>query len=300
MPQICKIDPQPNKAATKKNVCAYARVSYNSDRLEHSLETQISYYTDLIASHSDWNNEGVFYDDGISGTTTERPGLLDLLEKCEDGRIDIILTKSISRFARNTLDLLEIIRHLKDLGIEIWFEKENIHTLDNKNEAILTMLASFAQEESHVISENVKWGVRKRVECGKPRGFNIYGYNWDGKEYSILPEEAEVIQFIVNSLLAGKGYKAIADELKAKNIVSRKGVPFSVVSISKMIHNPFYTGDLLTQKFYRESPFTHKKLRNKKELSQVLFKNHHPTIIDPAKYEKIIQMAKRKEGIKND
>jgi DNA invertase Pin-like site-specific DNA recombinase len=298
MMQIHRIDPPSKINAKKKNVCAYARVSYSSERLEHSLQTQISYYTDFITSHSDWNNEGVFYDDGISGTTTDRPGLLRMLEKCEDGKIDLILTKSISRFARNTLDLLEIIQHLKELGIEIWFEKENIHTLDNKNEAILTMLASFAQEESRVMSENIKWGIRKRVESGNPRGFYVYGYSWDGEKFHIIPEEAEVIHFMVDSYLEGKSYPSVAAELKAKNIVSRKGVHFSANYISNIIHNPFYTGDLLTQKYYSQSPFGNQKMRNKNDFPRVLFKNHHPAIIDHDQYEKIMQKTKRNGGIK--
>ena len=158
MRTVNKIEPQVPKLQGRKRVAAYARVSMECERLQHSLSAQVSYYSKLIQSHPEWEYAGVFADDGISGTSTiKRNDFNRLMAECEAGRIDIILTKSISRFARNTLDVLQTVRHLKELGIEVRFEKENIRSSDEKGELMLTLLASFAQEESRSISENVKW-----------------------------------------------------------------------------------------------------------------------------------------------
>ena len=151
-----------------KRVAAYARVSMETERLNHSLSAQVSYYSELIQKHPGWVYAGVYADDGISGTKVNRPEFQKMLAECEAGNIDIVLTKSISRFARNTVDLLETVRHLKELGIEVQFEKEHISSLSDDGELMLSLLASFAQEESRSISDNVKWGQRKRMEQGIP------------------------------------------------------------------------------------------------------------------------------------
>jgi Site-specific recombinases, DNA invertase Pin homologs len=290
--QIFQIDQTLIKPKERINVCAYARVSLDSERLEHSLDAQISYYTKLINDNPNWHNSGIFYDNGISGTSSNRPGLIRLLETCENGNISIVLTKSISRFARNTLDLLEIIRHLKELNVDVWFEKENIHTKSESGELMLTLLASYAQDESHNISENVKWGFRKRAESGKPRGFAIYGYKWDGEKFSINSEEAKVIQLMVKEYLAGKCFADISRELADAEIASRKGIIFSSSSISNIIHNPFYSGDYLFQKTYVLDSQTHKSRVNHGEIPQILITDHHPAIIDRA----TIQLIKQETG----
>ena len=163
MKKISKIEPFQAKTPTLKRVAAYARVSMETERLEHSLSAQISYYSGLIQKTPGWQYAGVYADDGISGTgVAKRENFNRLLEDCEAGKIDIILVKSISRFARNTVDLLKTVRRLKELGISVRFEKEHIDSLSEDGELMLTLLASFAQEESRSISENVKWGTRKR------------------------------------------------------------------------------------------------------------------------------------------
>ena len=169
MRRITKIEPTEPILPRRKRVAAYARVSMESDRLAHSLAAQISYYSDLIQKNPEWEYAGVYADSFVSGTeTSKRQEFQRMLADCDAGEIDIILCKSISRFARNTVDLLETVRHLKDLGIEVRFEKENINSLSGDGELMLTILASFAQEESYSISENVKWGIRKRFEKGDP------------------------------------------------------------------------------------------------------------------------------------
>lgn len=171
MRSITKIEQKLPEIRSRKRVAAYARVSMESERMNHSLSAQISYYNSLIQKNPDWEFAGVYADNGISGTSTaKRDEFRRMVEDCEAGKIDIVLTKSIQRFARNTVDLLETVRHLKDLGIEVRFEKENIHSLSGDGELMLSILASFAQEESRSLSENIKWATRKRFEQGIPNG----------------------------------------------------------------------------------------------------------------------------------
>ena len=189
MKTIKKIDVKRIVPPTRKRVAAYARVSMESDRLDHSLSAQISYYNDLIQKNPEWDLAGIYTDSFISGTKVERRAEFQrMIRDCDDGKIDIILTKSISRFARNTVDLLNTVRHLKELGIEVQFEKEGIRSLSGDGELMLTLLASFAQEESRSISENIKWGTRKRFESGIPNcHFKIFGYRWEGEHFGYHP-----------------------------------------------------------------------------------------------------------------
>jgi DNA invertase Pin-like site-specific DNA recombinase len=165
-----------------------------TERLHHSLSAQVSYYSDLIQRNPEWEYAGVYADDGITGTkANSREEFQRMLEDCEAGKIDIVLTKSISRFARNTVDLLETVRHLKELGVSVRFEKENIDSLSGDGEVMLTLLASFAQEEITSLSNNVKWGIRKRFEKGIPNFRNkILGYEWEDDHLVVVPEEAAI------------------------------------------------------------------------------------------------------------
>ena len=206
MAKITRVDQAVPTIKTKKKVAAYARISMESERMNHSLSAQISYYSSLIQKNPDWQYAGVFADDGISGTgIAKRDEFKRMIEAADNGEIDIILTKSIQRFARNTVDLLETVRHLKDIGVEVRFEKEHINSMSGDGELMLTILASFAQEESRSLSENCKWGIRKRFEKGIPNGhFRVYGYRWEGDELVIVPEEAEVVRRIFQNFLDGK------------------------------------------------------------------------------------------------
>ena len=208
MKTVKKIEVTRPVLPTRKKVAAYARVSMESDRMMHSLSTQVSYYNELIQSNPEWEFAGVYADNFISGTAIDRrPEFKRLLDDCEAGKIDIVLTKSISRFARNTVDLLETVRHLKELGIEVQFEKEHINSLSDDGELMLSLLASFAQEESRSISENARWAIQKRFEKGIPNGhFRVYGY---------LDEASVKERFTVavNQLLAGRDTAIAAYEL---------------------------------------------------------------------------------------
>ena len=211
----------------KKNVAAYARVSTELDEQQNSYAAQVSYYTDYINNRSDWNLVEVYADEGITGTNTKkRVGFKRMIEDARNGKIDLILTKSISRFARNTVDTLTTVRELKKLGVEVWFEKENIHTMDPQGEIVLTVMSSLAQEESRSISANVTWGVRKRMSEGQVRfAFNRFlGYRKgpDGRP-EIVPEEAETVRGIYQWFLDGMRPQEIKDKLESMHIKSPTG-----------------------------------------------------------------------------
>ena len=183
-----------------KRVAAYARVSSGKDAMLHSLSAQVSYYNDLIQNHSGWQYAGVYADEALTGTKDNRDNFQRLLTDCRAGKIDMVITKSISRLARNTVTLLETVRELKNMGVDVFFEEQNIHSLSADGELILTILASYAQEESLSASENQKWRVRQNFMNGKPwRGFML-GYRYDGEKYTIVPDEAEIVRSIQHSV----------------------------------------------------------------------------------------------------
>ena len=263
----------------KEKEAAYARVSMQSERMLHSLSAQVSYYSGLIQKNPDWEYAGVYADDFISGTNTvKRDEFKRMLADCEAGKIDIILTKSISRFARNTVDLLETVRHLKDLGVEVRFEKERIRSMDGDGELMLTILASFAQEESRSISDNVKWGIRKRMQNGIPNGhFRIYGYRWEGDELVIVPEEAETVRRIYRAYLEGKSPSYIARQLSASGIPSPSGkANWRPETVKSILTNEKYKGDAVLQKTFCTDFLTKKFKANEGEVPQYYVENSHP------------------------
>lgn len=203
MRKITKIESTKIELPKLKRVAAYARVSVEKERTMHSFSAQVSFYNNLIQKNPEWEYVGVYADLGISGTGTKKRSEFNrLIDDCEKGKIDIILTKSISRFARNTVDLLKTVRYLKDLGIEVRFEKENINSLSGDGELMLSILASFAQEESISISNNIKWSTRKRFQKGIPNGkFYIYGYRWSDDHLVVEPKEAEIVKLIYSNYM---------------------------------------------------------------------------------------------------
>ena len=283
---------------TRKKVAAYARVSMESDRMMHSLSTQVSYYNVLIQSNPEWEFAGVYADNFISGTSTEkRTEFQRMLADCEAGKIDIVLTKSISRFARNTVDLLETVRHLKELGIEVQFEKEHINSLSDDGELMLSLLASFAQEESRSISENARWAIQKRFEKGIPNGhFRVYGYRWEGDELVPVPEEAAIVKRIYQNFLDGKSRLETERELAAEGITTRDGCRWVDSNIKSVLSNITYTGNLLLQKEFIEDPVTKKRRKNKGQLPQYFVENTHEPIIDMETFQYVQdEMARRRE-----
>lgn len=290
MRKISKIELTMPTVAAKKKVAAYARISMESERMHHSLSAQISYYNALIQKNPEWEFAGVYADDGISGTgIAKRSEFQRMLADCEAGKIDIVLTKSIQRFARNTVDLLETVRHLKSIGVEVRFEKENISSMSGDGELMLSILASFAQEESRSISENVKWSTRKRFEQGIPNGrFQIYGYRWDGDHLVVEPEEAKIVRLIYDNFLNGLSAETTEKQLEEMGVKSYKGMHFSNSSIRQILSNITYTGNLLFQKEYVSDPITGKSKINRGELPKYFVENTHEAII-PMEIYKAVQ-----------
>ena len=298
MRQIKKIEPTIPQIARKKRVAAYARVSMETDRLNHSLSAQISYYSELIQNNPEWEYAGVYADSFISGTSTKnRTEFQRMIADCEAGKINIILAKSISRFARNTVDLLETVRHLKAIGVEVRFEKEHINSLSEDGEIMLTLLASFSQEESRSISDNVKWGIRKRFEKGIPNSFCIYGYRWDGEKFNIVPEEAEIVKLIYDNFLHGISAEQTEKQLAEMGVKSYTGQHFSNMSIRAILKNEKYTGNMLLQKDYIASHINHKTKKNNGELPQYWVANSHEAIIPLETFQAVQEEIKRRREL---
>ena len=239
----------------KLRVAAYCRVSTDSEEQATSYEAQIEHYTNYIKSNPEWELAGIFADEGITGTNTKkREEFNRMIEECMQGKIDMIITKSISRFARNTLDCLKYIRQLKEKNIPVYFEKENINTLDSKGEILLTIMASLAQQESQSLSQNVKLGIQYRYQQGKihinHNRFLGYTKDKDGN-LVIVPEEAEIVKRIYREYLEGSSMLQIARGLEADGILTGAGNPrWHTSTINKILRNEKYIGDALLQKTY--------------------------------------------------
>ena len=288
----------------RKRVAAYARVSVESVRMQHSLSAQVSYYSSFIQSRSDWIFAGVYADYAASGTKTDGRGEFKrMLADCEAGRIDMILTKSIQRFARNTVDLLKTVRRLRELGIAVVFEKENINSLSGDGEMMLTILASFAQEESRSISDNSKWGVRKRFQTGEIGVSNkhILGYRYDEerKQYVVIPEEAVVVRRMFQLYLDRKSLRAICNDLNSQGYRTINGCLFQEASLSQLIKNEIYAGDLLRQKTFIVDPIIKNKVRNNGELPKYYHADAHEAILDRETYARVQAEIARRAALLN-
>lgn len=299
MKRITKIEENRNLGTRKKlRVAAYCRVSTASDEQLVSLEAQKAHYENHIKSNDEWEFAGLYYDEGVTGTRKEkRNGLLSMVADCEKGKIDFIITKSISRFARNTTDCLELVRKLLDLQIYIYFEKENLNTGSMESELLLSILSSLAESESVSISENEKWGIKKRFQNGTfIISYPPFGYaNVDG-EMVIVPVQAEIVKQIFSDTLAGKSTHAIAAELNRRGIPTKKGGNWTASTVNGIISNEKYTGDVLYQKTYTDSGFN--RHTNYGELDQYLVQGHHAPIVGHEVYDKanavLRQRAKEK------
>ena len=283
-------------AHKRKRVAAYARVSSGKDAMLHSLAAQVSYYSELIQRNPQWEYAGVYADENLSGTKEARPEFQRMLQDCRDGKIDRILCKSTSRFARNTVTLLETARELKGLGISVSFEKENIDTMSGDGELMLAILASLAQEESRSVSENCKWRVRKKFERGIPTGLRMYGYDVRNGSFTILPEEAEVVRRIFRMYLDGMGSERIMRVLNAEGLPAPEGGPWNAGTIMMMLRNEKYAGDLLLQKSYVNNHVEKKQLPNRGELPQYFVAEDHAPIIDRETFDAVqAEIAGRRE-----
>lgn len=280
---------------------AYCRVSTDQEEQLTSYEAQVAYYTDKIMSNHEWTLAGIFADEGITGTSVKkRTNFLRMIRLCRKGKIDIILTKSISRFARNTVDCLNYIRELKELGIAVIFENENINTMKADTEIIITMLAGFAQAQSESISQNVRWGKRQAFKSGKVsfQYSRIYGYErGENDKPRVIPEQAAVVRRIFQSYLAGSSVPDIKRMLEAEGIAAAGGKPqWSVGALQYMLRNEKYCGDALLQKTFVENCISKKTRKNNGELPKYLVQNHHEAIIDRTLFEKVQAEIARRAG----
>lgn len=296
MRKITKIEPTSIKSVHRKRVAAYARVSSGKDAMLHSLSAQISYYNSYIGSRGDWEFAGIYADEAISGTKDTRPEFQRLLTDCRSGEIDMVITKSITRFARNTVTLLETVRELKLLDIDVYFEKESIHSLSSDGEFMLTILASYAQEESRSVSENQKWRIRKMFEQGRPNTGNMLGYRLIDGKLHIVPEEAAIVKTIFDDYLSGMGRNAIMKKLTNAGISTKNGSIWHESTLQKILRNEKYSGDMLLQKTFRPDHISKKNCKNYGELPMYEVINSHEAIIDKETFAKVQREIERRSA----
>lgn len=282
-------------------VAAYCRVSTEEEEQQSSYEAQCSYYTDKIMTNPEWTMAGIFADEGITGTSTKkRDDFNRMIRHCRQKKIDLILTKSISRFARNTLDCLRYVRALKELGIGVYFEKENINTLNMDTELILTFMGAFAQSESESISANVKWGKKQAMKEGKVNFpiSRLYGYTTDENgELAIHPEQADIVEEIYRRFLLGHSVRMIRDALNADSIPAKGGKVWQFASVQGILTNEKYCGDVLMQKTFKPDVMTGKVVKNTGQLPMYLIRNNHPAIVSRETYQAAqAEMARRSAG----
>ena len=283
-------------------VAAYCRVSTDDEEQLTSYEAQQNYYTDKIMTNHEWTMAGIFADEGITGTSArKRPEFLKMIRQCRQKKIDVVLTKSISRFARNTVDCLHYIRLLKELGIAVIFEKENINTLESDSEILITLLGAFAQSESESISANVRWGKRQAMREGKVsiQYKKLYGFQRGAdRKPEIIPEQAKIVAEIYRRYLAGASYRMIQDWLREEQIPNTSGKPeWSIHGIRSILTNEKYCGDVLCQKTFTQDCISKKVVRNTGQLPMYLIQNHHEGIVDRKTFDAVqAEMARRNAG----
>jgi len=303
---VIPANPQMMQETVKRQlrVAAYCRVSTEEEEQQSSYEAQCSYYTDKIMTNPEWTMAGIFADEGITGTSTKkRDDFNRMIRRCRQKKIDLILTKSISRFARNTLDCLRYVRALKELGIGVYFEKENINTMDMDTELILTFMGAFAQSESESISANVKWGIRQAMKEGKVHiNFNrLFGYyvKEDGSP-GIDPDKAENVRYIYDRYLAGDSLREIKQKLESAGVLAPNGSErWDFTEIRRILTNEKYVGDALLQKTFKPDVLSGKIVKNTGQLPMYLVQNNHPAIIDRDKYNAVQAERERRNTRKS-
>lgn len=279
----------------KKKVAAYARVSSDKDSMHQSLSAQISYFSDLIQRNPEWEFVRIYADEAKTGTKDTREEFQNMLSVCRDGKIDLIITKSVSRFARNTLTMLEVVRELKAINIDVYFEKENIHSISGDGELMLTILASFAQAESLSVSENCKWRVRKSYAEGESINLRfMYGYDISGRSISINEFEAQIVRQIFNDYISGNGATRIANDLRTRDIKRPRGGVWTSAKVMKIIKNEKYVGDSLLQKRYVSNHLEKRLVNNNGALPQYYVRNSHPAIVSREIYDEANKILKER------
>lgn len=277
--------PAPMRPSLKR-VAAYARVSSGKDAMLHSLSAQVSYYSSLIQKHTGWLYCGVYADEAFTGTKDSRDGFQSLLAECRAGNIDMVITKSISRFARNTVTLLETVRELKTLGVDVYFEEQNIHTMSADGELMMTILASYAQEESRSASENQKWRIRRGFERGELINLRfLFGYKIEKGRVAVDPEKAAVVREVFRRALEGASLTSLAIDLNRRGFTGVLGGKWNSMRIREMLSNEKYLGNALLQKQYRNNHLEKKEIPNRGELPQYYAEGTHEAIIDQATFD---------------
>jgi len=277
-------------------VAAYCRVSTDEDDQLNSLENQIGYYTEYIKNHENWELYEVFYDEGLSGTTIRhRDGFNRMIQAAYSGKFQLLITKEVSRFARNTVDTLQYVRELKRRNVGVIFTLDGIDTRQNDGELRLTIMASCAQEESRKTSERVKWGQKRQMEKGVVFGRDLLGYTVKNGQLFINEEEAEIVRLIFHKYVnEGKGTFVISRELYEAGIKSKRGKEWTNAVILKVLRNEKYVGDLLQKKTYTPDFLTHEKKYNRGAEEQVYIQNHHEAIIDRQTWNRTQEELKRR------
>ena len=303
IPPIAEMQGESRIDMRPKRVAAYCRVSTDREEQEHSFETQKAMYTEMIMMKPSWQTAGIYADEGITGTVAKkRPGFMKMIEDCRKGKIDMIVTKSVSRFSRNNLDCLMYVRELKQLGIPIIFEKEGINTIQVSSELLLTLFGALSQAESESISMNVKLGIRQSLKNGNVRfsykTFLGYRKGADGQP-EIVPEQADIVRRIYNDFLAGATYLEIAKRLTEENVPTMGGGNrwFSE-RIKSILKNEKYKGDALLQKTYITDPISKRVKKNNGELPMYYVENSHPAIIERRIFDKVQEEIARRAGKK--
>ncbi len=282
-------------------VAAYARVSSGKDAMHHSLSAQVSYYSDMIQKRPGWAYAGVYADEAKTGTKDSRENFRRLIADCEAGQIDLVITKSVSRFARNTVTLLETVRQLKELGVDVFFEEQNIHTLSADGELLITIMSSLAQEESRSISENVTWGQRKRFADGKVsmpyKHFLGYEKGPDGLP-KIVPEQAETVRYIYDLFMSGKTVTAIAKQLTDEGIPTPCGkAVWGSRTVMSILTNEKYRGDARLQKKFTVDYLQRRMKVNEGEVPQYYVENSHEAIIHPLLFDRVQEEIARRKAL---
>lgn len=284
----------PSKFVRKK-VAAYARVSSDKDSMHQSLSAQISYFSDLIQRNPEWEFVRIYADEAKTGTKDTREEFQNMLCDCREGKINLIITKSVSRFARNTLTMLEVVRELKAINIDVYFEKENIHSISGDGELMLTILASFAQAESLSVSENCKWRVRKSYAEGESINLRfLYGYDISGRSISINEFEAQIVRQIFNYYISGIGATRIANDLRTRDVKRPRGGVWTSAKVMKIIKNEKYVGDSLLQKRYVSNHLEKRLVNNNGALPQYYVRNSHPAIVSREIFDEANKILKER------
>ena len=292
--QVMKLPAKPELQQLKR-VAAYARVSSGKDAMLHSLAAQVSYYSDLIQKHPGWRYAGVYADEAMTGTKDTREEFQRLLADCRTGRIDMIITKSVSRFARNTVTSLETVRELKAIGVDVYFEEQKIHSMSGDGELMLTILSAFAQEESRSASDNQKWRIRKAFENGELMNMRtMFGYRITKKNgIEIEPEQAEVVREMFARVIHGDSLTSIIRWLNHNGHLGAFGGKWTAGQLKAALSNEKYMGHSLLQKQFRVDHIDKKLVLNHGELPQYYATETHPAIIDEATFEAAQQALER-------